>query len=65
MEAKIIKFPINRKSANFNTKTREASSFQKPKKNVKKIDEIKREEERVDQMFPPNFLTLIMLGNPN
>jgi len=61
MGEKIIKFPISRKSAKMNSKNKETSSFQQPAKNVKRINDIKREEERVDQMFPPNFLTLIAL----
>ena len=65
MGEKIIKFPISRKFTKTNTKNKETLSFQKPEKNVKRINDIKREEEREDQMFPPNFLTLITIGKPN
>ncbi len=65
MGAKIIEFPRDRKSAQMNTKTEEPLSFLKPEKKVKRIYDIKREEEREDQMFPPNYLTLITLGKTN
>lgn len=65
MGEKIIEFPRNRKLTQMNSKTGETSSFLKPEKKVKRIYDIKREEEREDQMFPPNYLTLITLGKPN
>ena len=65
MGANIIEFPKNRKLAQMNTKNKETSLFLKPEKKVKRIYDIKREEEREDQMFPHNYLTLITLGKPN
>jgi hypothetical protein len=65
MGAKIIEFPKNRNFTKMDTKNKEISSFLKPEKKVKRIYDIKRDEEREDQMFPPNFLTLITLGKPN
>ena len=58
MGAKVIKFPINRKPAN-NTKTKKAISIRERKNNIQRIDEIKREEERSNRNFPPNYFTLI------
>lgn len=65
MGAKIIEFPKDRKFSKPNMENKETSSFLKSEKKVKRIYDIKREEEREDQMFPPNYLTLITLGKPN
>lgn len=65
MAAKVIEFPKNRKFNKIDTESKEKSLFLKTEKKVKRIYEIKREEEREDQMFPPNYLTLITLGKPN
>jgi len=59
MSAKIIKFPVVQKLQKVNTKTKKASSIEQSKNNVKRIDEIKREEARANEMFPPNYLMLI------
>lgn len=63
MGAKIIEFPASRKPEQMNTKAKKTSSFLIPEKKVKRIYDIKREEERDDQLFPPNYLTLITLGD--
>ena len=65
MGVKVIEFPRNRKFTQINTETKKSPSIPKPEKKVKRIYDIKREEEREDQMFPPNFLTLITIGKPN
>lgn len=59
MSAKILEFPVAESERKENLKTNEASSIEQPKKNVRRIDEIKREEERANEMFPPNYLMLI------
>ena len=65
MGLKINEFPRDRKFKHMDTETKKASSFLEPRIDVKKISDIKRDEEREDQMFPPNFLTLITIGKPN
>jgi hypothetical protein len=59
MSAKIIKFPKLKKLTQGNAETKKDSSIKQPKNNVKRIDEIKREEERSNEMFPPNYFMLI------
>ena len=59
MSAKIIIFPKVRKLTKEGIETKKDSSIERPKNNVKRIDEIKREEERANEMFPPNYFMLI------
>jgi hypothetical protein len=59
MSAKIIKVPSQKEIKKLETKTKKVSSNEQDKDNDRKIEEIKREEEIANEMFPTNYFMLI------